>query len=48
MVILRAQEEVDEEDCDGCTSDNHDPVAQEEEAKHIVHLAKPHVIQYEE
>ena len=44
MVVFRAQQEVDEEYCDGGAGDNHDAVAEEEEAKHVVHFSKPHVV----
>lgn len=44
MVVFRAQQEVDEEYRDGGAGDDHDAVAEEEEAKHVVHFPKPHVI----
>ena len=44
MVVFRAQQEVDEENCDGGAGDDHDAVAEEEEAKHVVDFSKPHVV----
>lgn len=44
MIVLGAEEEIDEEDRDGGASDNHDAVAEEQEAEHVVHFAKPHVV----
>ena len=40
-VLLRAEEPVDHEDCDGSTGDDEENVREEEEAEHIVDLAKP-------
>lgn len=47
MVVLRAKQEVDEQDGDSGTSDNHDSVAEEEEAEHVVDFAEPHVVHNE-
>lgn len=44
MVVFRAQEEVNKENCDGSAGDDHDAVAEEEEAKHVVDFSKPHVV----
>ena len=44
MVVFRAQQEVDEENCDGGAGDYHDAVAEEQEAKHVVDFPKPHVV----
>ncbi len=44
MIILATEQEVDEQDSNGGTSDDHDAVAEEEEAEHVVYLAKPHVV----
>ena len=44
MIIFATQQEVHEKDGNGSASDDHDAVAQEEEAEHIVHFSKPHVV----
>lgn len=44
MVVLGAEQEIDEEHGDGGGGDDHDGVAEEEEAEHVVHLAEPHVV----
>ncbi len=44
MIILATEQEVDEQDSNGGTGDYHDAVAEEEEAEHVVYLAKPHVV----
>ena len=44
MIILGAQQEVDEQNGNGSTGDDHNTVAEEEEAEHVVDLSKPHVI----
>ena len=41
VVVLGAEQEVDHEDGDGGASDDHEPVADEEKAEHVVHLAEP-------
>lgn len=44
VVVLTTQQEVDQQDCDGSASDDHDAIAEEEEAEHVVYFAKPHVV----
>ena len=44
MVVLGAEQEVDEEDGDGGAGDDHEAVAEEEEAEHVVDFAEPHVV----
>lgn len=44
VVILTAEKEVDQENGDGCASDDHDAIAEEKEAEHVVDFAKPHVV----
>lgn len=44
MVVLATEQEVDEQDRDGGACDDHDTIAEEEEAKHIVNFAEPHVV----
>ena len=44
MVIFRAEEEVYEQDRYGGAGDDHDAVAEEEEAEHVVDLSEPHVV----
>lgn len=41
VVVLGAEQEVDEEDCDRGGRGDHEAVAEEEEAEHVVHLAEP-------
>lgn len=48
MVVLGAEEEVNEQHGDGGAGENHDQVAEEEEAKHVVDLAEPDVVEDEE
>ena len=44
MIVLTTEQEVDEENGDGGAGDDHDTVAKEEEAEHVIHFPKPHVI----
>lgn len=44
MIVLTAEQEVDEQDRNRGASDYHNAVAEEEETEHVVHLAKPHVV----
>lgn len=44
MVILTAEKEVDQQNGDGGACDDHDAVAEEEEAEHVVDFAEPHVV----
>ena len=44
MIILTAEQEVNEENGDGRAGDDHDAVAKEEEAEHVVYFAEPHVV----
>ena len=44
MVVLSAEQEVDEEDRHSGTSDNHDAVAEEQKSEHVVDFAEPHVV----
>ena len=44
MIVLAAEQEVDEQDRDGSTCNNHNAVAEKEETEHVVYLAKPHVV----
>ncbi len=44
MVVLGAEQEVDEQDGDGGARDDHNAVAEEEEAEHVVDFAEPHVV----
>ena len=44
MIILAAEQEVDEQDRDSGTSYYHNAVAEEEESEHVVNLAEPHVV----
>ena len=44
MIILAAEQEVDEQDRDGGTSNYHNAVAEKEETEHVVYFAKPHVV----
>ena len=41
MVVLTAEEEVYHEHGDGCTGDDHEAVAEEEESEHVVDFAEP-------
>ena len=47
MIILAAEQEVDEQDRDGGTSNDHNAVAEEKKPEHVVYLAKPHVVHNE-
>ena len=47
MIILAAKQEVDEQNRDGGTGNDHNAVAEEKEAEHVVYLAKPHVVHNE-
>ena len=47
MVIFAAEQEVDKQDSDGRAGDDHDTVAKEEEAEHVVDFAEPHVVHNE-
>lgn len=44
MVVLAAEQEVDQQDRDCSAGDDHDAVAKEEESEHIVHFAEPHIV----
>ena len=44
MIVLTAEQEVNQQHSDGRTGDYHNPVAEKEESEHIVDLAKPHVV----
>lgn len=44
MIVLRTEQEVDQEYRDGGTGDDHDAVAEEEKAEHVVDFAEPHVV----
>lgn len=44
MVILRAEQEIHEQDGDGSAGDDHDAVAEKEEAEHVVDFTEPHVV----
>ena len=44
MIVLRTEQEVDQEYRDGGTGDDHDAIAEEEEAEHVVDFAEPHVV----
>ena len=44
MIVLTAEQEVNQQHSDGRTGDYHNPVAEKEESEHIIHLAKPHVV----
>ena len=44
MVVLSAEQEIDEEDGDGGASGDHDAVAEEQEAEHVIDFAEPHVV----
>ena len=44
MIVFTAEQKVDEEDGDGRTRDDHDAVAEEEEAEHVVDFSEPHVV----
>lgn len=44
MVVLTAEQEVNEQDRDGGACDYHDTVAEKEETEHVVNLTKPHVV----
>ena len=48
MIVLRAEQEVDEKDGDGGAGDSHDAVAQEQKAEHVIDFAEPDVVQDEE
>ena len=48
MIVLSTKKEVDKKDRDGGTGDDHDPITQEKKSEHVVHLTKPHVVQYKE
>ena len=41
MVVFRAESKVHHEDCDGSRGDDHEAVAEEEEAEHVVDTAEP-------
>ena len=41
MVIFAAKQVVDEENGDGGAGDDHEEIAEEEKAKHVVELAEP-------
>ena len=40
VIILTAEKEVDHEHGDGCAGDNHETVAEEQEAEHVIDLAE--------
>ena len=44
MIVLTAEQEVDQQHRDGGTGDYHNPVAEKEKPEHVVYLAKPHVV----
>ena len=44
MVVLRAKEIVNEHDGDGRAGDDHNAVAQEEKAEHVVNLIEPDAV----
>ena len=48
MIILAAEEEIDQQHANGGASDDHDGVSEEEETEHVVDLAEPHVVHDEE
>lgn len=41
MVVLRAQQEVDHQDCHGRARDDHESVADKQEAEHVVYFREP-------
>lgn len=41
VVVFRAEQEVDHQDRDRSASDDHEPVANKQEAEHIIHFAEP-------
>ena len=44
MIILAAEQEVDKQNRDGGTSNDHNAVAEEKEPEHVVYLTEPHVV----
>lgn len=44
MIILTAEQKVNQQDRDGGAGDYHDAVTEKEETEHVVYLAKPHVV----
>lgn len=48
VVVLGAEQEVDEQHGDGGAGEDRDQVAEEEEAEHVVDLAEPDVVEDEE
>ncbi len=44
MVVLAAEQEVDEKDGDSGARDDHDAIAEEEETEHVVDFAEPHIV----
>ena len=44
MIVFAAEQEVDEQDRNGGTGDNHNAIAEEKESEHVVYLPKPHVV----
>lgn len=44
MIILTAEQEVDEQDRDSGAGDDHNAVAEKEKTEHVVYLTKPHVV----
>lgn len=44
MIVLTAEQEVDEQDSNGGAGDDHDAIAEEQKAEHIVDFAEPHVV----
>ena len=44
MIVLTAEQEVNQQHRDGRTRNYHNPVAEKEKPEHIVYLAKPHVV----
>lgn len=40
-VVFRAEQEVHQQNCCGGSGDDHEPVAEEQEAEHVVDLAGP-------
>lgn len=48
MIVLCAEQEVDEQHGDGGAGQDHDQVAEEKEAEHVVELAEPDVVEDEE
>ena len=44
VIILTAEQEIHQQNGYGCASNDHDSVAKEEKAEHVVNLAEPHII----